>query len=95
MKSKVVLEAVVLDLSPEYWGKMYPGSSGTRSSEPDASLKIWLRGWFPLKALKIHSDLNKALWGGPSRLLGQLDFGVSQDFSTNSRKLAKPQPPFF
>lgn len=59
------------------WGKMYPGSSGTRRREPDGSLKIELRGWLALKALQIHSDPNKL----PSRPLGQPDFGFSQDFS--------------
>lgn len=44
VKSEVVLDAMVLDLSSEYWGKMHPGSPGTRSKEPDGSLKIWLRG---------------------------------------------------
>lgn len=91
----MILDVGTLDSSPECWDMMSLGNRDLRVEEPGAR---WFLTNFALEALQIHPEPTQAThtgWRRAARSMGQLDFGFSQDFYTNSRKLAKLQSPLF
>lgn len=92
----MILDVGTLDSSPEFWDMMSLGNRDLRVEEPGAR---WFLTNFALEALQIHPEPTQAaVTRGGEGLQGQWDswdLGFSQDFYTNSRKLAKPQFPLF